>query len=502
MDKNRWIYFFLYKLGGLFLVGSCLLIFTACNSSKGVVGESPQKVQLVSCQLTSPGMKTTLEAECGKLTVFEDRLSQSGRQIDLNIAVIPAVSRNPQPDPIFLLAGGPGEAATQSFQPIYSAFQSINQKRDIVLVDQRGTGGSHFLSCASFSSEQETESSDPQAINDNLSQCLKELDADPKLYTTSIAMDDLDQVRSALGYDQINLYGASYGTRAALVYARQYPEHVRTMILDGIAPPDWAIGPSIPEDAQRSLEMLFERCEADTRCAQAFPDLQSEFNDILDKVTAQPIQVSLTHPISGEPVQFTLDRDTFVSLIHTSTYTAESAALLPLMIHTAHERGDYTQFAAIALSNYVTLSTAISPGMRFSVLCAEDVPYYGEEDTTTGYIGDFYTRTFQTICSTWPRGNIPKDFRQPVTSSAPTLLLSGEADPVTPPANGELAAKTLPNSLQIVVPGQGHIVIYRGCMSKIASTFIENGSSAGLDLACIQEVVPMPFFLNPNGPPP
>lgn len=370
------------------------------------------------------------------------------------------------------------------------------------MVDQRGTGGSHFLSCGSFTGEQETESSDSQAIKDDLSQCLKELDADPTLYTTSIAMQDLDQVRSALGYDQINIYGGSYGTRAALVYARLYPEHVRTMILDGVAPPDWPIGPSIPKDAQRALDMLFDHCAADTRCAQAFPDLRNEFQEILDQVSAQPIQVSLTHPVSGEPVQFTLDRDTFVSLIHTSTYAAESAALLPLMIHTAHARGDFTQFAAMALSNYATLSSAISPGMRFSVLCSEDVPYYGEEEITTGYLGDFYTRTFQTICSTWPRGNIPKDFRQPVSSSAPTLLLSGEADPVTPPANAELAAKTLPNSLQIVVPGQGHIVIYRGCISKIASTFIENGSSAGLDLACIQEIIPMPIFLNPNGPPP
>lgn len=501
MAKICWIYV-PNKIKVLFLAGLWLVMASACTSSIGIGTESTQKIQLSACQLSSPGLNFSIKAECGKLTVYEDRLSQKGRQIDLNIAVIPAISRNPAPDPLFFLAGGPGEAATQSYPLIYSAFQLINQKRDIVLVDQRGTGGSHLLSCSSLSSEVESEVTNPQAIKEELSTCLKELDADPTLYTTAIAMDDLDQVRAELGYDQINLYGASYGTRAALVYARQYPEHVRTLILDGLAPPNWTLGPSVSENAQRALNMLFLRCAGDNTCKTAFPNLESEFKDILEQVSAKPIQVSLIHPITGEPVQFTLDRDIFVNLIHTSTYSAESAALLPLMIHTAHERNDYTQFAAMALSNYEALSNTISIGMRFSVLCAEDVPFFNQDETTSGYLGDFFTRTFISICQTWPRGNIPPDFKQPVTSTAPTLLLSGEADPVTPPSNGELAAQTLPNSLQIVVPGQGHIVIFRGCIPKIANTFIENGSTVGMDTACTQEIAPMPVFLNPNGPQP
>jgi pimeloyl-ACP methyl ester carboxylesterase len=486
----------------LALVAIGLVLMAACAQGTSGIRESSQKIQFSPCQLSIPGLESSLKAECGKLKVFEDQVNQSGRQIELNLAVIPAISRSPAPDPIFFLAGGPGEAAMQSYPLISSAFQLINQKRAIVLVDQRGTGGSNYLTCAGFTGEQEAESSDPEAIQSELKKCLAELDADPTLYTTAIAMQDLDQVRQALGYEKINLYGASYGTRAALAYARQYPDHVRSIILDGIAPPNWTLGPTVPGSAQRALDMLFARCAANSDCRAAFPYLEIEFNDLLKQVSEKPIQLSLTHPISGELTQFTLDRDTFVNLIHTTTYSSESAALLPLMIHTAHERDDFTQFAALALSNYATLSNSLSPGMRFSVLCAEDVPYYDKEEATLGYLGDFINRTFETICTTWPQAQLPEDFKQPVYSTAPTLLLSGEADPVTPPANGELAAQSLPNSLQIVVPGQGHIVIYRGCIPIIAAKFVENGSTESLDTACVQNIEPMPIFTSPNGPQP
>ena len=484
------------------ITGFCIILIVACSSTLENNSTSSPKIQFSPCQLTVPGMQTSLKAECGKLKVYEDRVSQSGRQIELNLAVIPAVRRNPAPDPVFFLAGGPGEAATQSYPLISGAFQSINQKRDIVLVDQRGTGGSHALTCPDFSGEQDTETSDLQVIQSDLESCLVGLDADPTLYTTAIAMDDLDQVRQALGYEKINLYGASYGTRAALAYARQYPQHVRSIILDGIAPPNWTLGPSVPENAQRAMDLLFERCRVDPDCQAAFPDLEAEFNDLIRQVTEKPVQVSLNHPITGEPTQFTLDRDTFVNLVHTTTYATESAALLPLMIHTAHALGDFTQFAALALTNYDSLANSLSPGMRFSVLCAEDVPFFDSQTNTPGYLGDLFMRTFESICDTWPQGSIPTDFKQPVYSDAPTLLLSGQSDPVTPPANGELTAQTLPNSLQIVAPGQGHIVIYRGCIPKIAAEFIENGSPSGLDTACVQGIAPLPIFTSPNGPPP
>jgi pimeloyl-ACP methyl ester carboxylesterase len=328
------------------------------------------------------------------------------------------------------------------------------------------------------------------------------MDADPRLYTTSIAMDDLDQVRETLGYPQINLYGASYGTRAAQVYARQHGDRVRTMILDGVVPLDWAIGPAVAGDAQRALEMLFDRCQAEPSCQAAFPDLPEEFQGVYDRLKSAAIQVKLDHPITGDPVEYTLTLETFANTVHTMSYAPESASLLPLMIHQAYEFEDYRPLAAQYLSTVSFLENGVSIGMRFSVLCAEDVPFYASEPASQGYLEGTFQEAFGAICDTWPEGNLPENFRQPLRSDIPTLLLSGEADPVTPPANGDQVAQNLTNQLHIVAPGQGHIAIFRGCIPQIASEFIEAASVNGLETECVQNLDPLPFFLNFSGPTP
>jgi pimeloyl-ACP methyl ester carboxylesterase len=223
-------------------------LLAACSAGTGTPAPGSQPgITLQPCQLSGPGgVASGQRAECGSLSVYEDRPSGTGRQIDLHIAVIPAVSRNPEPDPLFVLVGGPGEAATQSYSILSSAFERINQRRDIVLVDQRGTGESHALECQAAEEDEAALETDSQAVQAIVRRCLEELEADPRFYTTFIAMDDLEDVRQGLGYEQINLYGVSYGTRAALVYMRQHPQRVRAAILDGLAPPDWVIGPARP----------------------------------------------------------------------------------------------------------------------------------------------------------------------------------------------------------------------------------------------------------------
>jgi len=487
--------FFLSILFSVFSLAACQAATTAQSTKTS-------QVELKACQLSAPGFTRHVSAQCGKLEVYEDRLSGSGRKISLHLAVIPAVSRSPEPDPLFFLAGGPGEAATQSFMVIYSALSRINQKRDIILVDQRGTGGSHFLGCPEGNQEDVEVETDAVEIRQYLQQCLAELDADPRLYTTSIAMDDLDEVRQALGYDQINLYGASYGTRAALVYARQHGDHLRTMILDGVVPLDWTLGPAVAGDAQRALNLLFKRCTGDATCQAAFPNLEQDFETVLQRLREKPISITLIHPSRGDEINYTLKLETFINTIHIFSYTQETAALLPLLIHQAAVQEDYRPLAAQSLITTESLASLMSPGMRFSVLCSEDVPFMTDSPTSTGYFGDWFLVSLKQICETWPSGAIPADFKQPVQSNTPTLLISGEADPVTPPQNGEQAARTLPNSLHIVVPSQGHINIFRGCIPKIAATFVESASVSNLDTACVQEIEPMPLFINFNGPQP
>ncbi len=484
------------------LLALLFVLWLAACAPQPARAPATKLLELKDCQLSAPGVGAQKEARCGRLEVFEDRAAGAGRKISLNVAVIPAVSRSPAEDAVFLLAGGPGEAATESFLALASAFDRIHQKRDIVLVDQRGTGDSHPLDCPADEQTADSEADDPQAMQKMARRCLDQLEGDPRLYTTAIAMDDLDEVREALGYAQINLYGASYGTRAALAYARQHPQHVRTMILDGAAPPNWEVGPAAAADGQRALELLFERCAADPDCQAAYPHLAEEFAGLLAKVRAAPVEVRLEHPVSGEMITYTMSAEVFGSALHALSYTPETAALLPLMIHQGYAQEDLRKLAAASLNNSGVIASSLSNGMRFAVMCAEDVPFYPAAGEESGYLGSFVPDTFREICETWPQGAIPAGFKDAVVSDAPTLILSGGADPVTPPANGELAARTLANSVHVVLPGMGHVNIFRGCIPNIAAKFIEQGSLKGLDTTCAQAIGPLPVFTSPNGPPP
>jgi pimeloyl-ACP methyl ester carboxylesterase len=479
------------------------LTVSACSVKASSASQKQvQTITLSPCQLSSPNLSQRMQADCGKLPVYEDRQSGTGRKIDLNIAILKSISRNPAPDPLFFIPGGPGEAATESYLIISPAFERIQQKRDIILLDQRGTGGSNPLNCADTVSDETTGNSDPQMVAKTIRACLSSLKADPTFYTTSNAVNDLDEVRAALGYEKINLYGGSYGTRVALAYLRQYPNRVRTVILDGIAPPNWTLGPDASAYAQRALDLIFQRCSQDQSCNDVFSHLPEKFQALLQDLQQKPAILKLSDPVTGKEVDFTLTPSFFENTILNLTYSPETAALLPLLIQHAYEKKDYSLIAEQGISNAGLISQSISSGMRFSVICAEDVPFYSESTPMQGYLGDEVVKSFTQVCNTWPRGQIPAGFREPVKSDIPVLLISGEADPVTPPSNGELTAQTLPNNLQLVLPGYGHINIYRGCIPSLANSFIEAGTTRGLETSCISLLKPIPFFLSFLGPKP
>jgi pimeloyl-ACP methyl ester carboxylesterase len=337
----------------------------------------------------------------------------------------------------------------------------------------------------------------------SLKACLKSLPGDPRFYTTPIAMEDLDQVRSVLGYEKIDLYGVSYGTRAALVYLRQYPQHVRTVILDGVAPLDWLIGPTVAQDAQRAMEIMVKRCEQQSACQSTFPNLEKSFKDLLARLDKTPQAVEIPDPITGKAVSMTLDDKMVANALRLLTYVPESASILPLLIHNAAEHGDLKGLAAQYLMVNSSLYRSLADGMYLSVLCSEDAPFFPNEQLKDSNL--YFPDQLQTIkdsCLAWTRGDIPANYHEPVKSDVPVLLLSGEADPITPPANADQAARTLPNSLKLVATGQGHNVIFRGCFPRITRDFIEKGSVQGLDTGCIQTIQPAPFFTSLTGPTP
>jgi pimeloyl-ACP methyl ester carboxylesterase len=296
--------------------------------------------------------------------------------------------------------------------------------------------------------------------------------------------------------------GGSYGTRLALVYARRFPDRVRTMVLDGVAPLQMPIGGLFERDAQRAFTLAMERCRADAACAKAFPDPADDLAALLASLEKQPRTLSLRDPLTGAPRQVTLDAGTVRRLVFLLSYTPETVSLLPALLGEAR-RGDPGPLAALGLSAGRDVQATISRPLQFAVLCAEDVPWFPPDDPVAEagrYLGRSVAASFRAACQRFPHGTVPAGFRDPVRSEAPTLLVSGEADPVTPPEWAAAAAGSLPRSRQLTLAGQAHGNLSRGCMPKVVARFIEAGGSDRLDTTCLALVKPQPFFLDLAGP--
>lgn len=480
----------------LFTISTLLLLVavsTACNPP----GQADEGLELEVCRLA--GM---VDAECGSITVPENRNDPGGRTIDVHFAVIAAQSSISEPDPVFMLAGGPGQAAMEVFPIVIEIFGPLRQNRDIVLVDQRGTGESNALACPAVR-ELPLDSSE-EDVSEALEACREELaqEADLTQYITDIAMHDLDEVRAALGYEEINLFGTSYGSRAALRYMDLFPERVRTAVLNAVVSEELVLQLQAPADGQRALQLLFERCAQDTACSETFPDFESTFEEVRAGLE-DGREVTLQHPVSGERVTVTLEEEDFMQGVFSLLYSPELVSLLPYTIEQIAETGDYSPVVAQIIA--LTADVIGYQGMFYAVVCSEDAPLIdAQEAEETRGDSPFPLVGIDLVeqCLNWPRADVPQAFREPVTSDVPTLLLSGEADPITPPRYAEQVAEGLSNSLHIILPGFGHDVSLPGCMPSVVTEFIGEGSIEELDASCIEEITPPPFFVSAVGPRP
>jgi pimeloyl-ACP methyl ester carboxylesterase len=438
------------------------------------------------------------------VTVFENRHAGIGRQIQLWVVVLPSLSSTASDDPLFFLAGGPGQAAAQLASQIRIAFRHVQRTRDIVLVDQRGTGMSNPLNCRSSASSLREMTEGSEAALARLRRCLDGYDADVRLYTTDIAMDDLDDVRESLGYDRINLYGGSYGTRAALVYLRQHGEHVRSIVLDGVAPTDMRLPLFTARDAQHALDKALADCAADHACGQTFPALASRIGNLITSLDQHPRRVRITHPRTGIAEEVDVDARLVSSVIFSALYSPLTASVVPALVDRA-EKDDFQGLFALALAGE-DAGENMSIGMQLSVLCSEDASRVSSEElareTSKSVFGSHLIGSQLDACAMWPRGTVPADYYRPVVSDVPVLVLSGEVDPVTPPVWGASVVKHLSHGLHVVVPSTGHGVVMTPCGNRIVREFIERGSVDGLDTACVAAVRRPPFFLSPAGPDP
>ena len=426
------------------------------------------------------------DALCGKYEVYENRALQNGRKIALNIMLLPSLAPRPPADPWFAIAGGPGQSAVQAY-PVLELTAKIRQQRDVVLVDQRGTGGSNPLPC------QLRDSNDPQAVFADLfplekvRACRAELEkkADLTQYTTTIAVEDLDDVRRAMGYDKLNLFGDSYGSRLALVYLRRHPEHVRTVTLQAIAPPDYKLFVGFPKTTRASIEGVLRLCASDDACHKALPDLEKEFKAVSARLAKAPAEANL----NGQTI--TISDSAFINGTRSMLYIPELLSRLPLLVHRAYG-GDWTPFVRASLFARRGLDRTVLRGMQFSVVCAEDVP--GLETKTD----DPRFRMMQEACHEWPHGAVPTDFHAPIRSSVPALLISGALDPVTPPEASKRLPGDLRNSRSIVVKEGTHTTA-SPCIDGLIVDFVNRGSAADLDVSCVSQIHIPAFVTQESG---
>ncbi|HET9834812.1 MAG TPA: alpha/beta fold hydrolase [Rhodanobacteraceae bacterium] len=459
---------------------------------------------LKPCELKQPDGAATTAAYCAPFEVPENRADPHSRKIQLKLAIVKSNAQVAARDLVVYLAGGPGEAATQSYAQVASAFAPLRKRHDILLLDQRGTGGSHPLDCPQAAKAIQANAAqpfDPQRVRAQTAQCLAEVQktSDPRYYTTTDAVADLEAVRHALGEPKLDLVGISYGTRMAQQYAHAHPDAVRSIVLDGVVPNQLILGADFAGNLERALKLQSQACMAEPACKAAFGDPYAALHALHDKLRAQPAQARFPDPKSFQSRDKPVTADTLASVARLFSYTAETAALLPLTVAQA-AKGNYTPLMGQAQILAGSLDTAMNAGMQLSVVCAEDADLLQSNPVDAGSIlGGEMVDSIKAECAVWPHGTRPADFHAPFKSSIPTLLLSGERDPVTPPRYADEVLKGLSDARSLVASGMGHSILIRGCVPKLVEQFVTDLQPKKLDAACVKQIGPVPAFVDFNG---
>jgi len=456
---------------------------------------APRTVGPLSACKVSGREGREIDGRCGTVEVWENRATHTGRKLHLKVVVLPALGPARQPDPIFFLAGGPGEAVSIEAGGFDSA---LRKERDLVFVDQRGTGEPDRLDCELGRPGDLQSYLDEQFPLDDVRRCRAALAKkfDLSLYTTAWGADDLDDARKWLGYDKINLWGGSYGTRMAQVYLRRHPEHVRAVVLDGSVPMDETLPISHAANGQRALDLVLASCDKDAECHQAFPQARKELQQALDQVGREPVRATVQDPNTGRPIEIRLNRSTLADGIRWLLYSPQTAAAIPLLAHEA-ARGNWAPLAQASVNARTGILGLLANGLFFSVTCSEDLPFIDPatipQKTAGSFLGDDRVRAQAAACNAWPHGTPEPNHRDPVRSDVPVLVVNGERDPVTPPDFGERAIRNFTNALHVVIPYGGHFG-NGSCPDEIEEAFLRSGSVRGLDTSCVGKVQPLPFL--------
>lgn len=487
----------------LLILGSIILLTSVSGLAKSGTID-----QLEDCQLIGVNALSFAKAKCTEIEVPENPEQADGNKITLKVALVPALTKNDATVPLLIITGGPGSSALENYPSIKDSFRYVREQHDILLIDQRGTGGSAPFNCPTDKRFDDPGVVwTPELVKEINRECLSNAEITTRFVTTSVAVRDIEQVRRHFAYPQLNIYGISYGTRVAQHYLRRYPDRTRAVILDGVAPPGWILGLDMPVDTQRALELMFSRCENSPECHGRFPELVDHFQAVRERLESGPIPVTLSDPLTGDPIETQFTELEFTLLIRLMSYSPPSVSIMPIMIEQAFQTGDYGPLKAYSVRVLRDLSDIIYDGMEKSVICTEDMPFIDRnkldrQRLSATFLGTVQLDLLLETCQAWPKGVMDADFHEPVVSSKPVLILSGSADPVTPPANGKRILRTLSNARHIVGEGMGHGIYGTGCMPRLMKEFIESASAFELDSSCLTIQQPDPFFMNSVGPAP
>ena len=465
--------------GALFAL-ACIAVLPGCGEPA-----VQRSVALSECRLP----KLSTAAQCGTIEVPENRDKPDGRKISIAFAVLPANTLSPKPDPLVLLPGGPGQSAN-ALVPFASRLAEVRRTRDLVLIDPRGSGRSSPLDCAALKPDDTPDDvleTDPVPKAKECLQELAERGVDPSQYTTAAWVADLEAVRAALGYPKWNLWGGSYGTRVALEYARRHPDRVRSMVLDGVAPPSLMISQGVWLTREQALDVLFKACADSPACAAVQPDLAATLEKIRADLGPAGREVKVVNPRTGEIEVPKLTYEIVIASLHPLVYLPELAATIPAIIDRAAQ-GDYAPLMAAAMLLGGDFGEQMSGALHYSVTCAEDTPRVGDEERrllAATRVAALVPKVLA-VCDVWPRGKQSADATTPLTSDIPTLLISGGLDPVTPPRYAEEVARTLSNHKHVVAPGYGHIVSPHACGPRLVAAFVDRAGFDTLPESCIE----------------
>ena len=438
---------------------------------------------------------------CHSIEVPFNHHQPDDQTLKLHAAVFPARTKTPDRAPLVVLAGGPGQAATELAGLIRPAFDDLFAEQDLLLIDMRGTGKSFPLHCAAMFSD-DPALSDPWRFKQAIEACHAEWNTDTTMFSSAQMVQDLEHVRKHLGYRQLDLFGGSWGTRLGLLYMQAYPEAVRAAVFGGVAPPNASFFAQESAAANGALRQVFLDCAQDVQCGAAYPELSARFSAWIDNVD-WPLAVDYLRQSTGEMTTYQLDRISTVQMIRSALYTTETSRKLPYVLDRLIQ-GDVPPLFALAGTNMSPDAGQMYLGMTLSVLCEEEVRRISGPEAArlgeTSFAQDSYYQYWLRACEGWASATLDENMRQPTTTDVPVLLLSGALDPITPPALAEVAARSLPNVQHIVVEQAGHNIAFYECTSGLITQFLLQGTGAPLNSDCTADITRPPFMVGPNGP--